>query len=71
MRALQEGNADYAAVKVIKVDWTVFGKKPIVKELKIPRRSTLVMFNDGKEVARVIAQTSKDAIEDLFKAALA
>jgi len=71
VRALQEGNADYAAVKIMKVDWTVFGKKPIVTELNIPRRSTLVMFNDGKEVARVVAQTSKDAIEDLFKAALA
>ncbi len=70
MRALQEGNADYAAVKVIRVDWTVFGKKPIVKELKVPRRSTLVMFNEGKEVARVVAQTSTDAIEGLFKAAL-
>ena len=70
MSALQKGNADYAAVKIMKVDWTVFGKKPIVKELKIPRRSTLVMFNEGKEVARVVAETSEDAIEALFKAAL-
>ena len=68
MRALQEGNANYAAVKVINVDWTIFNKRPIVKELRVPRRSTLIMFNDGKEVARIIAQTSKKSIEDLFKA---
>ncbi|MGK0172828.1 MAG: hypothetical protein ACI9W2_004569, partial [Gammaproteobacteria bacterium] len=36
----------------------------------VPRRSTLVMFKGGKEVGRVVAQTSTSAIEALFKAAI-
>ena len=28
------------------------------------------MFSGGEEIARVIAQTNKDVIEDMFKAAL-
>lgn len=68
MRALIDSNPQYAAVTVIRVDWDEFRKAPIVSELSIPRRSTLVVFNQGEEVARVVAQTSKDAIEALFKA---
>jgi len=41
------------------------------KDLKIRRRSTLVMFKDGKEIDRVIAQTSAKAIEPLFEKAIA
>ena len=52
----------------MRVDWDQFRDDPIVDELKIRRRSTLVMFNEGKEVGRVVAQTSAAAIEALFKA---
>ena len=72
MSALQKDNADYAEVTVIRVSWGKFRKKPITKELAIRRRSTLVMFNsNGEEVGRLIAQTKKKVIEELFKAALA
>ncbi len=54
----------------MRVDWDTHGDGDIVKELNIPRRSTLVMFNKGKEVGRVVAQTSSAAIEALFKAAM-
>ncbi|MGC1443125.1 MAG: thioredoxin family protein [Burkholderiaceae bacterium] len=64
-----QSNPKYATVKIIRVDWDEFGKSEIVAQLKIPRRSTLVMFNKGKEVARAVAQTRKDQIEKLFKAA--
>ena len=70
MSALQDSSADYAKVKVIRVDWDDFKDAPIVSELGIPRRSTLVMFNNGDEVARVVAETSEDAIEALFKASM-
>jgi hypothetical protein len=53
----------------MKVNWDDFSGAPIVSELNIPRRSTLVMFNGGEEVGRVIAQTSTEAIEALFQAA--
>lgn len=70
MRALQEANPAYRKVKIIRVDWDRFGRDAIVRELRIPRRSTLVMFSKGKEVGRVVAETSASAIEALFRAAL-
>ena len=54
----------------MRVDWDTHRDADIVNELKIPRRSTLVMFNKGKEVARVVAQTGTPAIEALFKAVM-
>ena len=69
MSALLDGSPEYQAVTVMMVDWDTFKKSPIISELKIPRRSTLVMFKEGKEVARVVAQTSESAIAELFDAA--
>ena len=70
MSALIANNPEYSSIKIIRVDWTEHRKSLVVKELRIPRRSTLVMFKGGEEIARVIAQTNKDAIEDMFKAAI-
>jgi len=70
--ALQNENADYAAITIIRVAWGKYRKQPIVKELAIRRRSTLVMFDEkGMEVGRLIAQTSKKKIEALLIAGLA
>ena len=68
MSAIVDGNAKYQAVKLIRVTWDSFKDSPITKELNVSRRSTLVMFNDGKEVGRVVSQTGKGPIEALFKA---
>lgn len=54
----------------MRVDWDLHGRSELVSELGIRRRSTLVMFKEGKEIGRVIAQTSADAIEPLFIDAL-
>ncbi len=70
MSALLDRNPAYRAVTVMRVDWDTWRDGDIVKELRIPRRSTLVMFRGGKEVGRVVAQTRESAIEALFKAAL-
>lgn len=70
MSALQKSNPAYLKVKIIRVDWDKFAQDAIVRELKVPSRSTLVMFSKGKEVGRVVAQTSSGAIEALFRAAL-
>lgn len=70
MSALIDSNADYEAITWFKVDWDTFKGDLIVADLNIPRRSTLVTFKDGKEVARVIAQTTVTAIEPILKAAL-
>ena len=70
MRALIETNPAYQAVTWMRVDWDSHSDGDLVRELRIPRRSTLVMFNKGEEVGRVVAQTSESAIEALFKAVL-
>ena len=68
MSALIDGNSAYRAVKVIRVDWDKHRRSPIVSELRIPRRSTLVMFSDGAEVGRVVSGTGRKEIEALFAA---
>ena len=70
MRALIDGNSAYQAVTVMKVDWDRFSGDPIVGELGVKNRATLVMFSGGEEVGRVIWETGADAIESLFKAAV-
>ncbi len=70
MSALTSSNPEYAAVKLLRADWDTYRKSPIIKELGIRRRSTLIVFKDGAEVARVIAQTNQGVIEDLFKAVI-
>ena len=54
----------------MRVDWDEHGNGALSQSLRIPRRSTLVMFKDGNEIGRVVAQTSERAIEPLFKAAV-
>lgn len=70
MRALLDSKSEYRKVTVMRVDWDTYRNADIVKSLAIPRRSTLVMFKNGVEVGRVVAQTSTVAIEALFKAAM-
>lgn len=71
MRALVADNNAYQAVKLIRVDWDLHRDDPIVAELKIPRRSTLVWFNKGSETGRVVARTAAQDIEPMFAAAIA
>ena len=70
MSALVAGNPAYQEVKLITVDWDMHRDDAIVSELDIPRRSTLVMFRDGKEVARVVAGTAEAAIAEMVDAAV-
>jgi hypothetical protein len=53
---------------LIRVDWDMHRDDPIVEELDIPRRSTLVWFKEGAETGRVIAKTSAEQIEPMFAA---
>jgi len=66
--ALIDSNDEYRQVKLIKVDWDKHRRSPISSELGVRRQSTMVMFKDGAEVDRIIAQTGKNAIESLFQA---
>ena len=51
---------------VLEMDWDKYRGSRIGKQLKIPRRSTLVMYSKGKEVGRIIAGTSPDSIKNLI-----
>jgi len=70
VRALLDQNPAYRAVTVMRVDWDSHRDADIVRELGVPRRSTLVMFRGGEEVGRVVARVSAEDIEPLFEAAL-
>ncbi len=69
MSALIDSNDSYKEVTVMRVDWDEYRGTPFSKELNIRRQSTLVMFKEGEEIGRLIAQTSSNAIEELFIAA--
>lgn len=49
---------------VLKVNYD--DQKPWVKFFKAPRQSTLVFYNQGKEVNRVIAQTNQNMLFTLM-----
>lgn len=64
-------NAAYDSLDVFVVDWDArFDKSSaeanVIRELNIPRRSTLVLFKAGSEVDRVVAQTRGKVISSLF-----
>ncbi|MCD7060558.1 thioredoxin family protein [Pelagibacterium xiamenense] len=67
--ALQAENEAYREVTVVQVDWDTHREGPLVAELGIPRRSTLVLMRGGEEIMRLVADTRRDAIEGLFAAA--
>jgi len=66
---LIDNNLEYSDITFVRADWDLYRGSELVKELKVRRRSTLIMFRDGEEVARVIAQNNEDTIENMFKAA--
>ncbi len=66
LEGLRLENKAYEKIAFMRVDWDTYGSKPISRDLKIPRRSTLVMFKDGKEVGRIVAGTSVGQIKSLL-----
>ena len=70
MSALITDNPEYAKVRLIEVDWDIHKKHEIIDKLRIIRHGTLVMFNNGQEVERLVSQTARDVIESMFKAVL-
>lgn len=69
--ALKAANPDYAAkITFINVDWDQWGKSAIVKDMKIPRRSTLVALKGNAEIGRIVAGTGQAEIKALMDKAL-
>ncbi|WP_321830307.1 thioredoxin family protein [Thalassovita sp.] len=70
--ALMAENPEYAEkITFINVDWDQFGRSDLVKELRIPRRSTLVALRGDAEIGRIVADTKKSTIKALMDQALA
>lgn len=69
---LKSENPDYEAkIVFIDVDWDVHARSDLAKDLRIPRRSTLVVLKGDQEIGRIVAQTSASKIKALMDAALA
>lgn len=67
---LRDANADYRSIPVIIVDWDVHSRGPLVAELRIPRRSTLVIMQGENELGRLVAQTGESVIAELLDKAI-
>lgn len=69
--ALRGANPAYdAAITFYRVDWDDFGRGDFATSLNVPRRSTLIMFRDGAEVARIVAGTRESDIRTLLDTGL-
>ena len=64
--SLRKQGQPYSNLTILEMDWDKFRGSEIGKQLKIPRRSTLVMYTNGSEVGRIIAGTSASSIKSLI-----
>lgn len=66
INALRAKGEPYASMTMLAVDWDDNRESPLIGKYNVPRRSTLIMFKNGKEVGRVVAGTSEKQIKDLL-----
>lgn len=72
INALRGDNADYdAGITFMFADWDMWKDSQIIKDLNIPRRSTLVLIRGDKELGRIVAGTSRKDIKALLDRGLA
>lgn len=67
INALSSADPAYdAAITFFEVDWDQWKNSQIVKQLSVPRRSTLILLRANGELGRVVAGTSRDQIKALL-----
>ncbi|MEO1399465.1 MAG: thioredoxin family protein, partial [Pseudomonadota bacterium] len=66
INALKATGSPYKGMTVVEMDWDKYRGSALAKRLKIPRRSTLIMYNGGREVGRLVAGTGKRQIKGLI-----
>ncbi|MCC6006513.1 MAG: thioredoxin family protein [Rhodobacteraceae bacterium] len=59
-----------AAIAFVVVDWDTHRGGPLVQEMEIPRRSTLVLMRGETEIGRLVAETREAPIRALLDRAL-
>ena len=71
IKALKADNPSYEEqITFIDIDWDLHGKSDLVRRLKIPRRSTLVVLKGDEELGRIVAGTGRGKIRELMDTAL-
>lgn len=69
--ALKAANPAYEReITFINIDWDEHGEGPLVKQMNIPRRSTLVVLKGDQELGRIVAGTARKEIKALMDLAL-
>ncbi len=63
---LDKLRASYPDITFMLVDWDTYKDHDITTSRRIPRRSTLVLLKGDKELGRIVAGTSEQAIRDLL-----
>lgn len=66
INALRAQGEPYQSMTMLAVDWDENRKNPLIGKYNVPRRSTLIMFKNGKEVGRIVAGTSTSDIQALI-----
>lgn len=70
-RLRAENPAYDRAITFITVDWDEHAQGKLARDLRIPRRSTLVVMKGRREIGRIVAGTRAADIKALLDAALA
>ena len=71
INALKATNPSYEqGITFVEADWDQHGRSGLARELRIPRRSTLILLRGNQELGRLVADTREDAIRNLMDTAL-
>ena len=54
------------SIKFILIDWDTFSSHSVTSSRNIPRRSTLVLIKDSKEIGRLVADTDETVIKEFL-----
>ena len=66
LNSLADATPAYAGIPIVRVDWDEHSRGELVRQMQIPRRSTLVMMRGTTELGRLVAETRSDAIAALL-----
>ena len=67
LKKLRASDPEYdKSIPFVLIDWDTFSAHAVTTSRKIPRRSTMVLINDGTEIGRLVAQTSEQKIKALL-----
>ena len=67
LKKLRASHPEYdKSITFILIDWDTFSSHTITSSMKVPRRSTIVVIKDGREIGRLVGQISERKIKVLL-----